>query len=77
MAAGAAEDAMASYYVNDKAQANGDHEVHVSTCSWLPAPANRTYLGEFSNCAPAVTKARQRWTQVNGCYYCCNPCHTQ
>lgn len=19
----------------------------------------------------------RRWTQVNGCYYCCNSCHTQ
>jgi hypothetical protein len=68
---------MASYYVNDNEQPNGDHEVHVETCTRLPAPANRYYLGEYSSCAPAVTKARQRWTQVNGCYYCCNPCHTQ
>jgi hypothetical protein len=27
---------MSRYYVNKKAQANGDHEVHVSTCSFLP-----------------------------------------
>lgn len=73
----AKEDAMASYYVNDNAQANGDHEVHVETCSFLPARTNRTYVGEYSSCSPAVKKARERWNQVNGCYYCCNPCHTQ
>lgn len=65
---------MASYYVNDDAQANGDHEVHVSTCSYFPS--NRTYLGEFSSCAPAVTEAKKTWSQSNGCYYCCRPCHT-
>ena len=26
---------MASYYVNDNAQPNGDHEVHESGCYWL------------------------------------------
>ncbi len=27
---------MANYYVNKNAQANGDHEVHKSGCSWIP-----------------------------------------
>ncbi len=65
---------MASYYVNDDAQANGDHEVHVSSCNYFPS--NRTYLGEFSSCSPAVTEARKKWHQVNGCYWCCRDCHT-
>ena len=69
---------MASYYVNKNAQTNGDHEVHVSGCTYLPAPANRAYLGEFTSCVPAVAEAkRQRlWPRVNGCFYCCRPCHT-
>jgi hypothetical protein len=65
---------VASYYVNDTAQSNGDHEVHVSTCTYFPS--NRTYLGEFSSCSPAVSEARKKWSQVNGCYWCCRPCHT-
>jgi len=65
---------MASYYVNDNAQPNGDHEVHVSGCAYFPS--NPTYLGEFSSCAPAVTEAKKKWSQSNGCYYCCRPCHT-
>jgi hypothetical protein len=65
---------MASYYVNDNAQPNGDHEVHVSTCSYFPS--SRTYLGEFSSCSPAVSEARKKWNQVNGCSWCCRACHT-
>lgn len=68
---------MPSYYVNKNAQLNGDHEVHVSGCIFMPAPENRIYLGEFSSCKPAVTQAKQHYNQVNGCYYCCNSCHTQ
>ena len=64
------------YYVNDNAQNNGDHEVHTDQCSFLPAAANRTYLGYFTNCKQAVGEARKKHSQVNGCYYCCNPCHT-
>ena len=64
------------YYVNDNAQSNGDHEVHTATCNWLPAPQNRTYLGDFTNCNDAVRAARRYYTQVNGCYFCSRPCHT-
>lgn len=67
---------MPRYYVNDNAQANGDHEVHVETCQWLPEPGNRAYLGIFDACRPAVAKARERHRRVNGCFYCCRPCHT-
>ena len=67
---------MAYYYVNQNAQENGDHEVHRSGCTWLPNLENRTYLGNFTSCGPAVTEARRHYTQVNGCYYCSNLCHT-
>ena len=68
---------MARYYVNDNAQSNGDHEVHKTGCSWLPHPDNRTYLGDFSSCAPAVRAAKKIYAQCNGCYYCSNACHTR
>lgn len=68
---------MASYYVNKNAQDNGDHEVHTTGCSYFPKPENRIYLGDFSSCGPAVKKAEKHYNQVNGCYYCANPCHTQ
>lgn len=67
---------MASYYVNRNAQTSGDHEVHVWGCTWMPAPTNRQYLGEFDSCGPAVREAKRHYSQSNGCYFCCNPCHT-
>lgn len=67
---------MALYYVNQNAQSNGDHEVHVSTCSYLPDATNRTYLGDFQTCGPAVTEAKKSYSKANGCYFCSKPCHT-
>lgn len=50
---------MPKYYVNDNAQSNGDHEVHKEGCSYLPDVVNRTYLGEFQTCQPAVREAKK------------------
>jgi hypothetical protein len=47
---------MVRYYVNRNAQANGGHEVHVSSCSFFPEPENRIYLGEFFSCHEAVVE---------------------
>lgn len=70
----AGEKVIASYYVNNQAQSNGDHEVHVWGCSYFPA--NRMYLGEFSSCGPAVQEAKRYYTKANGCYFCSRSCHT-
>ncbi len=67
---------MATYYVNNNAQDNGDHEVHTSNCSWLPEPGNRKYLGVFTTCQEAVEEAKKSYPQSNGCYYCSKACHT-
>jgi hypothetical protein len=65
---------MDHYYVNNNAQANGDHEVHKGTCAYLPS--DRRYLGLFSTCHEAVRQARAIYRQSNGCYWCSNACHT-
>lgn len=67
---------MSDYYVNKNAQSNGDHEVHKSGCSYLPNKENRIFLGNFSECYSALVRARQRYSQVDGCYYCSNACHS-
>lgn len=64
------------FYVNKNSQSNGDHEVHSTGCSFMPETENRLYLGDFSACREAITKARNHYTQVNGCYYCSYACHT-
>ena len=38
---------MPVYYVNKKAQDNGDHEVHEAGCSYMPEDENRKFLGSF------------------------------
>lgn len=62
------------YYVNKNAQSNGDHEVHLSTCSWLPDASNRIYLGDFDKSQDAL-EARKYYFQVDGCMYCCPEIH--
>lgn len=67
---------MAGYYVNDNAQASsGDHEVHVSSCAWLPLIQSKTYLGDFPSCVGAVAKAQTLYPASDGCAYCCPDCH--
>lgn len=67
---------MASYYVNNREQPNGDHEVHVYGCYWLSIAQDTKYLGEFYGCAGAVTEAKRTWSKSNGCAHCCTSCHT-
>ena len=68
---------MKSYYVNKNAQPySNDHEVHVSGCSYFPDSENAQYLGSFSSCHDAVKEAKKYFDDTNGCYYCCNECHT-
>ncbi len=67
---------MPIYYVNMNAQTNGDHEVHTATCVFVPAPDNRIYLGDLTNCHPAVAAAKKHYAQSNGCAFCSPACHT-
>ncbi len=68
---------MARYYVNKNPQSNGDHEVHVFGCKWLPEEKNRFYLGDFTSCVPAVKAAKEHFTQSDGCKHCSEACHTR
>lgn len=63
------------YYVNRVAQPTGEHEVHTSTCRYLPSAANRIFLGYFSNSRDALQAARMIYSNVDGCFYCCSDSH--
>lgn len=65
-----------NYYVDKNPRDNGDHEVHREDCKRLHSPAKREYLGNFDCCEDAVKKAKQIFSQSNGCFYCSNECHT-
>lgn len=64
------------YYVNNQAQFNGDHEVHIDSCNYYPKIQYKTYLGEYEHCEDAVHAAQKTHPKVNGCVRCCRPCHT-
>jgi hypothetical protein len=67
---------MKRYYVNKNSQSNGDHEVHTTGCSYMPNESNSISLGLHDSCKSAVRAAKLHYTEVNGCFYCCNACHT-
>ncbi len=68
---------MDHYYVNDQPQITGEHEVHKEGCAWMPSIVNRSYLGCFPACQPAVIEARKKFFNVDGCFWCCRDCHTR
>ena len=70
---------MPNYCVNKNAQDDGYHEVHDldSRKSCLPEKENQHYLGWLSDCHAAVRKAKESYSKVDGCAYCCKECHTR
>ena len=66
---------MPTYYINRNPQANGDHEVHESSCSWLALVTSKMELGYFANCHGAVAKAKQYYPTADGCKHCSPACH--
>ncbi len=68
---------MAQYFVNDKAQPTGEHEVHKEGCSYMPGDRNRQPVGSHDNCQAALIAAQAFYSAVDGCFYCCRACHTQ
>lgn len=71
---------MSTYVLNKREQSNGDHEVHnLETCPCLPDPEDQIMLGRFESCSGAIRAASNlypKW-RIDGCYYCCNECHTR
>jgi len=65
---------VATYYVNHVAQANGDHEVHKTGCSFMPSNAKN--LGNHLTCKTAVVEAKKTYWKSNGCFFCSRECHT-
>lgn len=65
------------YYVNKIAKPTGEHEVHASSCRYLPSVENRICLGFFANGKDAVREAKRYYSNVDGCFYCCPEAHTR
>ncbi len=73
------EKTMPRFCVNKNAQAGGEHEVHNLDrhCNRLPLPHNQVSLGVHANCHGAVLAAKSHYSNVDGCHYCANECHTK
>jgi hypothetical protein len=61
---------MAEFFIEIDAQGNGDHLIHKSDCSLLPAKEAIYYLGSISNINSAMKKAGERFTKPTGCTQC-------
>ena len=76
---------MSKYILNQNKQdseSGENYELHnVDTCSYLPNPENRLGVGYFDNCHDAKARAKERYpsmsSDIDGCYYCCKPCHKE
>lgn len=71
---------MPQFIVNKNRQNNGDHEVHNKTagCLYMPLLENQVSAGTHDSCTGAVAAVKHTnpTLRINGCYYCCNACHT-
>jgi hypothetical protein len=65
------------YYYNVNLDNKGNHEVHTDSCSFLPSPQNRVYIGYESSCSKAITRVMIETGKSNfdGCFWCCRECH--
>jgi len=61
---------MALFYVERKENEAGEHVVHSSTCTCLPAEESMRYLGAYSNPQAPVHKALDRYLKVSTCPTC-------
>lgn len=68
---------MKFYYFNNATDINGYHEVHTDDCAHLPNIINRTYIGYYSSCSEAISKAKAEHPNFafDGCFWCCRECH--
>lgn len=58
------------YYVTDNEQADGYHEVHVQGCTRLKQAVSVTQLGVLPSYGQALSKAKEIYGQVKGCFFC-------
>lgn len=66
---------MPIYYLDKKAQPNGEYHVHEEGCTHMPLPSDRTYLGYFSSVQAALEKASRLHHRCRACLHCCETCH--
>ena len=66
---------MSLFYVNKNTDEHNNHEVHCDNCDFLPLIHNRERLGWFSTSKEAVAAAKNKYSKVDGCAFCCPESH--
>jgi hypothetical protein len=59
---------MPHFFINNFAQPDGSHEVHLVGCKRMPP--DKRYLGNFDSVAEALVEARKDFWQSGGCERC-------
>ena len=59
---------MSHFFINNFAQADGSHEVHLLGCKRMPT--DKRYLGNFYSVSEALIEARKEFWQSGGCERC-------
>jgi hypothetical protein len=59
---------MSHFFINNFAETDGNHEVHLVGCTRMPA--DKRYLGNFYSVAEALIEARKEFWQSSGCERC-------
>jgi|LAHS01.1.fsa_nt_gb hypothetical protein len=68
---------MPYYYVNNNSTLNPGyhHEVHTEEHASELNIVSKKYLGYHSSCFGAVEKAKETYSDADGCKTCCPLCH--
>lgn len=61
---------MAEFFIEIGAQDTGEHLIHKSICSALPAKDAIYYLGSIASVASAAKKASERFAKPTACPQC-------
>lgn len=68
---------MNQYFVSKKPLPNGELELHMEHCQYIPNRSNRQYIGYFVSCFDAMDSALKTHEKMNGCPFCCKEVHHQ
>jgi hypothetical protein len=59
---------MSHFFINNFAQPDGNHEVHLLGCNRMPT--DKRYLGNYHSVSEALIEARKEFWQSSGCERC-------
>jgi len=59
---------MSHFFINNYAQPDGSHEVHLVGCTRMPP--DKRYLGNYYSVSEALIEARKEFWQSSGCERC-------